>query len=269
MPQATVGGQRHEISVERLTPVPRGLDLRGSSGSQATSGDLDRPGFDDSGWHERELDLGLVDLLAATGHGSVPVTTYFRHAFDVEDPRFIRNLRWGIKRSDGAVAYLNGKRCTAPTCPMGPSARTLARAPATGLEGKRVLPRQKLDPALLRRGRNVLAVEIHRAAKNVGAPTFDLELSANWESPQLAPEVQFASVSDGTLLTVGRKATIAVDTLDPDGSVRSVTFLVDGKPVQTSDRAPFKLDWPVEPGPHRLTAAVTDNDGLESKAHSR
>ena len=79
--------------------------------------------------------------------------------------------------------------------------------------------------------------------------------------------MRFSNVSQGTLLTVGRTANIDVDALKLNGVVRSVTFTVDGRVVQTLERPPFSLRLPVKGGPQRITATVTDSDGLTSNAH--
>lgn len=259
-PRAVVGGQRYEVAVEKLTPVRKGRVWRLLPGVKRLSTKWSGVEFDDSRWYERRLDLGLVNV--ADGG-----TTYFRHTFDVEDPAFIRNLLMRIKRSDGAVAYLNGKEVYRANLPYGVvTSRTLASTPVKGIERNVYFP-VKLEPSLLRKGRNVLAVEIHRAAQAREAPTFDLELNANWESPQQEPAIEFANVSNGKLLTVGKTTTITLDALKPDGRIRSVAVTVDGKPWQTLERAPFSFNWRVEPGPHRFTAIVTDSDGLQSRTH--
>jgi hypothetical protein len=223
--------------------------------------------FDDSDWYQRRLDLGLVDpSRCGDCHSSGPITFYFRHAFDVEDPGFMRSLMMRIKRSDGAIVYLNGKQVYSANLPERVTGRTLARA-VTGVERNAFFP-VKLDPSLLRKGRNVLAVEIHRAGTDNGTPTFDLELNANSESPQESPYVQFTNVAEGRLATAGKRTTINVDALDTDGSVRSVAFIIDGEQVRTLDKGPFMLDWTFKSGPHRVTAVVTDNDGIQTKIHT-
>lgn len=264
-PRAIVGGQRYEIAVEKLTLVQQGRTWRLLLGSKRLSEKWSGIDFDDSGWYERRLDLGLVGVSSAKGG---PVTTYFRYAFDVEDPEFVRNLLMRIKRSDGAIAYLNDKEVYRANMPDGVvSIRTPARTAIAGIERNTYFP-VKLDPSLLLKGRNVLAVEIHRAENNRGDQTFDLELNANWESPHLVPGIQFANISEGALFPIKRMAAIEVDALDTDGSVRSVTLMVDGKAVETLEKAPFKFKWRVRPGPHRLTAVVTDSDGQHAQAHS-
>ncbi len=277
-PKAIVGGQRYEVDVEKLTPVQPGRNWRFVPGLERLPEQWSGIDFDDSKWYQRKLDLGLLapsscgeghgSVLGSTGHGTSPITTYLRHTFDVEDPEFFRSLLMRVKRADGAIVYLNGNEVYRANLPDGVvTERTFARKRTIGVEREVFFPVQ-LDPALLRRGSNVLAVEIHRAASSCDAPIFDLELNANWDSPGQVPYVQFANISKGELFTVGRTALIDVVALDADGSVRSVTFVVDGKPVQKLEKAPFRFHWRVKPGPHRMTAVVIDNSGLEGKAHT-
>ena len=279
-PKATVGGQRYTIGLDKLTPVERGRVWRWLPGVKQVPRAWTSIDFDDSAWNERKLDLGWVDAAGASagagghdhdspdatgggGHGDARLTTtyYFRRAFDVADPGFFRDLQLAIKRSDGAIAYLNGKEIYRINLPAKVTEDTPARAQLKGLEREAYYP-VKLDPSLLRQGRNVIAVEIHRARKNQDGLTFDAEINANNAAPQQAPYAQIANLADGSLLTVGRVATVNVDAFKVDGAVRSVTFSVDDKPVQTLDRPPFTFKWEVQPGPHRLLATVTGSDGL-------
>jgi len=267
-PKAIVGGQRYEVDVEKIVPVQQGRTWRFLPGSKMLPIRWSSLDFDDSEWYERRLDLGLVDSESCgDAHRAGPATFYFRHTFDVSEPEFMRSLTMRIKRSDGAIAYLNGKEVYRSNLPKSVNGRTLALTAVRGIERNAFFP-VKLDPSLLRKGRNVLAVEIHRAAENQGVPTFDLELSANRESAQEAPYIQFTAAASGSLATVGRTATINADALDTDGSVRSVSFVIDGENVKTVEKAPFSVDWRVKSGPHRVTAIVTDNNGLQTRVHT-
>jgi chitinase len=126
----------------------------------------------------------------------------------------------------------------------------------------------KLDPDLLRRGTNVIAVQVHRGAGNAGPLTFDAELNANAGPNPQAPVARFANIADGTLLRAGSVAQIDVDALKPDGAVRSATLLANGRPVQTLSRAPFRFRWPVKAGANRMSVSVTGDDGLMSLTHA-
>jgi Common central domain of tyrosinase/Bacterial Ig domain len=268
-PNAVVGGQRYEVGVDKLTPVERGRVWRWVPANDRLSQRWRGIDFDDSNWFQRKLDLGWVEPPIAGTHGAVVAPAYyFRYAFDVEDPGFFRDLLMRIKRSDGAIVYLNEKEVYRSNLPNdAPNTQTLARAPVAGVERSVYFP-VKLDPSLLRQGRNVIAVEIRRAEANRGGLTFDLELNANAESTQQAPVVQLSNIADGALMTAGRTATINADALKPGGAVRSVTLIVDDKPVQTLEKPPFSFKWRVQPGPHRISVTVTDNNGLQANAYA-
>jgi hypothetical protein len=265
-PDAVVGGQRYEISLAKLTLVKPGIPWRLLPGIRRVSEKWMTPEFDDSRWHERRLDLGFEGIY---DNNAIPVTTYLRRTFVLDDPGFFRNLLMKVRRGDGAIVYLNGKAVYQAKLPKeGVTAKTPASVQAAGVERAAYFP-VRLDPGLLRPGTNVLAVELHAAANPAGiaTPVFDLELDANVESPQASPMVTFSNLSDGQLLTVGRPIAIDLQALDPDGSVRSVEVSIDGKTVVKLDRAPFSYKWAPEPGPHRFTAIVTDSDGLQSQSY--
>ena len=265
-PNAVVGGQRYQVALDKLTLIEPGRVWRWLPGNERISDKWRDVDFDDSTWFLRKLDLGWVEPPEQKGHGAAAPSYYFRYTFDVEDPEFFRNLFLRIKRSDAAAVYLNGKQIYSSNLPEDANARTFAREAAGKLE-RDIYFLEKVDPAALRKGRNVIAVQIHRSEKNRGALTFDLAFNANVEAPQEPPHVRFSNVSQGTLLTVGRTANIDVDALKLNGVVRSVTFTVDGRVVQTLERPPFSLRLPVKSGPQRITATVTDSDGLTSNAH--
>jgi hypothetical protein len=268
-----VGGQRYAVALDKLRPVERGQVWRWRPAGREQSEDWRDPDFDDGKWYERKLDLGWVEPAAMDGMpGMRPrpaASTYlFRRTFEVDDPGFYRDLAMLIKRSDGAIVYLNGKEVYRYNLPDGAvSNETLAGRPLPPIEREAYFP-VKLDPDLLQRGTNVIAVEIHRGAKNTGPLTFDAELNANAVSNAQAPVVRFANVADGTALRRGTLAQIDVDALKPDGAVRSATLAVDGRPVQTLNAAPFRFRWPVRPGANRMSVTVTGDDGQRSLAHA-
>lgn len=264
--QTIVGGNRYQIAVEKLTLIPRGREWRVLGEAQPPPS-WTAVEFDDSAWYRRRLELGLLDAAACgSPHGVKTTATYLRHTFNVDDPSFFRNAILRLKQSDGAVAYLNSKEIFRANLPETITHRTLAQRPVRGVARNAYFP-VKVDPALLRKGKNVLAVEIHRAANNRGELTFDAELNGNWEQPREKAEAAFTNI-DGALFTAGKRATIELDAFDADGSVRTVTLLVDGKQAGATERAPFRFDLGVREGPQRLTAIVIDNDGNRSLAHT-
>lgn len=265
-PDAVVGGNRYNIDLEKLTFVPQGETWRWLPGFKPAPQAWTSPDFNDTAWYQRRLELGLENILGA-GHDT-PVTTYFRHAFDIDDPGFVRTLIMRIRRADGAVVYLNGKEIYRANMPDGRvDASTSARNALTAIERMAYFP-IKLDRALLRRGRNVIAVEVHKARKGPVDPAFDLELDANWETPLEAPYVAFTNIPAALLAHVGRPVSIEVGALSTMGEIRQATLSVDGKVEQTLDRPPFRFNWTARSGPHRLTATVSDSNGQQSNAYS-
>ena len=265
-PRTIVGGNRYQIAVEKLTLVPKGREWRiyGEARPPQRWTALD---FDDSAWHRRRLELGLVDPAACGNpHGIKTTTTYLRHTFIVDDPSFIRSATLRIQQSDGAIAYLNGKEIFRTNLPDTITHRTLAQKPVHGVARNAFTP-VKVDPSLLRKGDNVLAVEVHRAADNRGEVTFDAELNGNWDQPRENPAAAFTNI-DGALFTTGSRATIELDAFDADGRVRNVTFLVNGKETAVADRAPFGVGIDIKEGPQRVTAIVVDDQGNRTLAHT-
>ncbi|MCZ6598895.1 MAG: hypothetical protein O7B99_14755, partial [Planctomycetota bacterium] len=160
--------------------VPRGSIWRYYAGWEAGAG-WRLPSFDDSEWSRGAAELGYGDGDEATvidhGEGQArPLTTWFRHAFEVEDASTYRALLLRILRDDGAVAYLNGAEVYRFNLPLG----DIGPATPAGLEmrGKRErrFLETSIDPALLFDGRNVLAVEIHQRGPESEDMSFDLEL---------------------------------------------------------------------------------------------
>lgn len=138
--------------------------------SSTFTANWNQPAFDDSGWTEAQGSLGYP---AGTINSVIPsgtVTSYFRHAFTVEDADLVGDLELALFRDDGAVVYLNGVPVLTSNMgagPIGPTtsaannSRTTVTATINGL----------VD------GLNVIAVEVHN--KTTASPVdlaFDLEL---------------------------------------------------------------------------------------------
>jgi hypothetical protein len=267
--RAIVGGQRYEISLEKLTLLERGRTWRWIPGDRKMSTRWTSAEYDDSDWNERMLDLGWVEPAPDAGHGSRRALAYYlRRTFDVEDPAFYRNLQMDLRRSDGAVVYLNGKEVYRINVPDGVrSPNAYASRVVEGLERKAYFP-VRLDPLLLRRGKNILAVELRRAENNHGHLAFDVGINANTEARTEAPLVEFTNLSDGKLFTVGRPAVIRASALKTNGTIKSASLYVGEKLSQTLSDPPFDFRLNVLPGPNRIRVTVTDNEGIQSSSYS-
>ena len=109
-----------------------------------------------------------------------PITAYFRREVDVADPARVATLVVDLRRDDGAVVYWNGVELLRSNMPPGTIApHTLA---STRIDGGREIEYQRFVlPAAglpVRRGANLLAVEIHQVAPDSSDAVFDLALTA-------------------------------------------------------------------------------------------
>ena len=279
--KAVVGGQRYAVALDALRPLERGRAWRWLPADRVRSAAWREAEFDDGKWNERKLDLGWVDPAEPDGmmgpqpvgaagmaHRGAAGSYLFRRSFNVDDPSFYRTLGMLVKRSDGAIVYLNGKEVYRFNMPDGAvAAAAPARRRLPGIEREAYFP-VKLDPGMLRRGTNVVAVEIHRSAGDTGPLTFDLELNANSVSENQPPVARFANVADGALLRTGSVAEIDVEAIRPGGAVRAATLLLDDRPVQTVRAAPYRFRFLVKAGANRLAVAVTGDDGGVSRTYA-
>ena len=262
-PDEVVGGQRFALDLSQLVLVPAGSPWRyrvgGSPGAAWTGLD-----YDDSSWKLGRAELGFggnpVTVVDDGRAGRHRITTYFRRAFDVADAGFYRSLLLRLKRADGAVVYLNGKeihRVNLPATKIG--SQTLATRDVGGLAGEAFFP-VPVTPGMLRRGRNVLAVEVHLRSPRSRDLRFDLELSANRASSP-PPAVAFASPPANAIVQIGEAIPIAVEALAPGQKIRSVSLYADGKPLGTAAGPPYAFRWaPASAGAHRLRVVV-ESDG--------
>lgn len=123
-------------------------------------------GYDDSGWNYGSGEFGYGDGDEATvvGYGGDSwqkhITTYFRHAFDVEDLASLSPMTMWVKRDDGVAIFLNGTEVVRDNLPPNAGASTPASSVASN-DGNFWVS-FTVNPALLVSGRNVLAAEVHQ-----------------------------------------------------------------------------------------------------------
>jgi hypothetical protein len=133
--------------------------------------------YDDDAWASGPAELGFGEsdqsTLIASNRQS---TTYFRHAFTVENQTAFSSLLMRLKRDDAGVVYLNGFEVyRSPNLPLSPatiSYSTLSSAP----NGENTIDTATLSASALRAGENLVAVEIHQAALDSSDISFDFEL---------------------------------------------------------------------------------------------
>lgn len=270
-PNAIVGGNRYELDFRRLELVAAATDWQYYDQGATPDARWTQPDYDDSGWRTGRAPVGYGDGPATTidaGPSDSPHNTaYFRHTFEVDRPDFYQDLMLRLRRDDGAVVYLNGTEIYRVNMPEGaPAYDTRATRDVKGLEEQQYFPVSvSRHLHLLNRGDNVVAVEVHQAAGGTGDLGFDLELLANNLIPGSPPDLRFESPQ--TVVQVGETVPIQIAAADPDpgGGVSSVAFIVGGRQVAQSDRAPHQFSWKARSvGVHRLRAIAKDNDGNQS-----
>lgn len=192
--------------------------------------------YDDATWSRGPAQLGYGDDDVVTTVGFGPnsgakyITTWFRHAFEVADPKAILSATVGLVRDDGAVVYLNGREVFRSNMPTGTiTATTLASSTVGGTDESTVYEAD-VDPGWLVTGRNVMAVEVHQSDAASSDVSFALQLTAIL-TPVKDPEVRTARVGDAWRLSwplgaVGFEPETALNPAGPwevpDGQVQAV-----------------------------------------------
>lgn len=122
--------------------------------------DWTSPTFDDKAWKQGEAPLGYGKTQAVTTTAANLPTYYFRIGFTLdEQPSADAELACNYAVDDGFVLYINGTEAGRYNMPAGQTAyNTFASTYAPGNPDRGTL---KLNAALLRKGVNVVAVEVH------------------------------------------------------------------------------------------------------------
>lgn len=140
--------------------------------------------YDDSAWASGQAPLGYDN----TGYAKTKVeygpdggnkypTTYFRQSFEISDTQNVKEvleLNGALVRDDGGVVYLNGQEVFRTNMPSGPIDYSTYANVTVNNERDRVAFR--VDPSLLVKGTNVIAVEIHQSGGSSSDIAFDLGL---------------------------------------------------------------------------------------------
>ncbi len=270
-PDEIVGGIRFAIDFDRLPLIKLGdvwryLDDGSDPGRGWTGAD-----FNDSAWKVGRAEFGFGDEPITTIDIGLPgrrsLTTYFRRVFDVPDPQLFRSVVARLKRDDGAVVYLNGLEIHRVNMPPGePGPMTPATRAVTGAEEEAFFP-VTVDPRLLRRGRNVVAAEVHQDSSRIEDASFDLELAGNRSFGRFPPNVRIMSPPLGALWQVGRPLPVDVDATDPDGRVISLSLFAGDSLIGITRERPFVFQWRgARLGTHRLRAVAVDDEGQRGQA---
>ncbi len=139
-------------------------------------------GFNDSSWATGLAQLGYGDGDETTVIGFGPdinnryITTWFRHAWWVDNPNLFNSLQLRLLRDDGAVVYINGTEVARQNMPAGTiTAATLAPV-AVGGTDEATFFNTSVSAGTLVAGTNIIAVEIHQASASSSDVSFDLQL---------------------------------------------------------------------------------------------
>jgi hypothetical protein len=268
-PDKILGGQRFTVDLSKLVLVnPDGQwrywDRETNLRDAWTSLD-----YDDSRWKLGKAPFGPandpVTMVDIGPPGSHHITTYFRHTFDIAEPGFYRSALLRLARADGAIVYLNGKEVYRVNLPAGTvSQDMLATRRLTGLERDAFVP-VKIDPADLRRGKNIIAAEVHRNSPQCDDIRFNLELLANVAEAGSPPDVTFTGPPNGAVFQTGEIVPVQLEALSGDSKIASVSLYVDGKEIGTEHEPPYAFRWPAgSRGAHRLRAVAVDDRKMES-----
>jgi hypothetical protein len=144
--------------------------------------------FNDQSWNSGKGELGFGDGDEITNinrenHYRKCITTYFRKSFKVIDPGIYNLLTLALVRDDGAVVYINGKEVYRSNLPTGMvlySTRASANVDGTA---ESTWTNKTIPSSCLKKGRNVIAVEIHQYNENNSDLSFNLQLTGEFKGP--------------------------------------------------------------------------------------
>jgi hypothetical protein len=229
------------------------------------------PDYDDSSWASGPAELGYGDGDEATvvSFGPDPnnkhITTYFRHAFLLQNAAAYSNLIFNVKRDDGAVVYLNGQEVQRMNMPFGPI-NYQTRASLAGDDGKSFYL-SIVPPTFLVDGWNVLAVEIHQHLPDDDDISFDLQLQGVFHPRNEPPLVNLISPTHEEHFLAPSSITLSAGAFDLDGEVERISFYANGVLLGSVTELPYNLVWQNPPvGRYRIRAVATDD--LETSAVS-
>lgn len=127
--------------------------------------------FNDDVWRKGAMPFQVYGS-EGTPLPAIRTTNYFRNEFDVMQPQIFDSLQFIVHADDGCVIYLNGReifRLRMPSGPAGYSTYASASAPNHGND----LVRFSIAAAELRKGKNVLSIELHQSANDPGDAYID------------------------------------------------------------------------------------------------
>ncbi len=138
--------------------------------------------FDDSAWPSGKAELGYGDgdETTAVDRGPSPSskyrnTIYFRKEFDFQPGSSEKSLFIKLLRDDGAVVHLNGEEIIRSNMPSGTIRYRTYSAKRNSSRESRIFFPYFIDLPAFRKGKNILAVEVHRGYRSDKDLSFNLE----------------------------------------------------------------------------------------------
>lgn len=219
-----------------------------------------QPDYNDQPWAAGPAPLGYGNGNEGTvvSYGPSPtaryITTYFRHHFQVQDPEVFTCLTLRCRRDDGVVFHLNGVELFRDNMPTGlVTYATLAASGIGAAEEAILVVSPPLDPGWLRRGDNVLAVEVHNKTVDNADIAIDAEVTGMQEvsAPTLVAQPADLVVTEGEPARFEARAASALPTTHQ--------WFFHGNPLP--GRTNSVLDWsaasPDLEGPYSVLIANT------------
>jgi hypothetical protein len=145
--------------------------------------------FNDAAWSSGPARLGYggdgeVTTVNFGGNpGAKYITTYFRQAFEIADPDVFRSLKLRVVRDDGVRVFLNAVEVFRSNLPAGNIGFATNASSALSGGDEFIAVETNLSPALLRRGLNVVAAEVHQSSGGSSDLGFDLALDGDYADP--------------------------------------------------------------------------------------
>lgn len=135
-------------------------------------------GFEDTAWTTQDAPISAPFTAPDTASPGSPVRMWMRHHFTVTDPESVEAMLLSISRSDGAVAYLNGREIHRAGLPDGTLADDAMAIAAVESEWVHAPLTTLVEPGLLVAGENVLSVAVYGASARSTGLWMDLSLTA-------------------------------------------------------------------------------------------
>ena len=183
-PPMTDYGNAVDDTLARQELLALGSEWKYYDKGQVPAADWNAVDYDDSAWASGQAPLGYDN----TGYAKTKVeygpdasnkypATYFRQSFEISDTQHVEDvleLNGALIRDDGGVVYLNGQEVFRTNMPGGPIDYSTYANVTVNNERDRVA--FHIDPSLLVKGTNVIAVEIHQSGGTSSDIAFDLGL---------------------------------------------------------------------------------------------